>query len=289
VQVVAQHGIDGIARRQTFGGHAHGHEQQKGRDEKVAGAAAGVEQLEGGQRVGPTVKAAGGGDGGRKSRRWRDGVIGRAAPLRRCGRHGAQVGELYRAGLAGVACVPPRTQRVVEQELHHVGFGEELGDGGQLVRTDFDFGGVDLVLALGLPELIDPAQAVAGLEYLGGKAPSSRSSSRWYSGAKPSSNTGLLRFEYLRQHARGQLAGQFPAAFAAKIGGGIARQFFTFGERHRRAGLPEQQVVFGKEAGKQHAVPVLVGDFPHQRLQFDTIVLRAACAYGTGVSAQFPS
>ncbi|MPM04009.1 hypothetical protein SDC9_50276 [bioreactor metagenome] len=73
-------------------------------------------------------------------------------------------------GLGEPPCRPPGPQGVVQQKGHHVGLGEELGDGGQFPRPDLDLGRVDLVLLLGLPELVDPAQAVGGGEYFGREA-----------------------------------------------------------------------------------------------------------------------
>ena len=63
---------------------------------------------------------------------------------------------LAQVGLAQTACRPPCSQRVVEQEAHHVGLGEELRNRRQLVRTDLGSRSVHLVLLPGLPELIDP-------------------------------------------------------------------------------------------------------------------------------------
>lgn len=59
---------------------------------------------------------------------------------------------------------PPGAEAAVEQKGDHVGLGEELGDGGQLVGADRDLGAVDLVFPLGLPELEHPAEAVGCLE-----------------------------------------------------------------------------------------------------------------------------
>lgn len=53
----------------------------------------------------------------------------------------------------------------MQQEAHHVGLGEELGDGGQLVGADLDAGFVHCVLLGGAPVLIGPAQTVIGSEY----------------------------------------------------------------------------------------------------------------------------
>ena len=109
MQVVAQHCIHRLTGGEVFRGHPHRHQHQEGRHEEVARAAAGVKQLELVQAVGPAFKLASG---------WR-------AILQR-----AQVGQWHRTALARVAGHPPGAERVVEQEVHHVGLGEELGDGG---------------------------------------------------------------------------------------------------------------------------------------------------------------
>src|ERR1700687_3464356 len=55
---------------------------------------------------------------------------------------------------------PPRADRVVQQELHHVVFGKEWGNRGERVPVDLLAALVDFVFPLGLPELIHPAKAV---------------------------------------------------------------------------------------------------------------------------------
>ena len=54
----------------------------------------------------------------------------------------------------------------MEEELHHVILGEELGDGREFVGTDLFAGLVDLVLPLGLPELVGPAEGIVGAKCL---------------------------------------------------------------------------------------------------------------------------
>ena len=83
------------------------------------------------------------------------------------GRDRAQIRHGHRARLARVACHPPSPQRVVQQKVHHVGFGEKLGHSRQFISTYLDFRRIDLVFTLGLPELINPAQAVAGMKDFG--------------------------------------------------------------------------------------------------------------------------
>lgn len=52
----------------------------------------------------------------------------------------------------------------MQQEEHHVIFGEQLRDGGEFVGPDLGFGLLDAFLFVGLPELSDPAEAVRGEE-----------------------------------------------------------------------------------------------------------------------------
>jgi hypothetical protein len=84
-----------------------------------------------------------------------------------------------------------------------------------------------------------------------------------------------LRLEHLRQHAGGQLAGQLPVVLAPRlhrrVGSCTSRSQSSSDTGGAR--LPQQQAVLGQEAGEQHAVPVLVGDFPHQVLQALGVVL----------------
>ncbi len=274
VQVVGQHGIHGLFGTQPFSRHAHGNQQQEGCHQKVAGAAAGIEQLELGQRVGPAFKAA----------------SGRRAVFQR-----AQIRQGHRTGGVGgalsVPCVPPRTQRVVQQKIHHVRLCEELGDGGQLVCADLHFRGVHLLFALGLPELVHPAQAVAGLKHVGCKRGQQALQFTLVLGGKAQFKHRAVRLEHLRQHARGQLARQLPLGFGPQVHGGVGflHQGCTVFQRHRCAHFPQQQPVFSQKAGKQHAMPVLVGDFPHEMLHIHSPILIADITQYASVRPQFSS
>jgi len=65
---------------------------------------------------------------------------------------------------------PPSAERVLQQEVHHVGLGEELRDGADAVAADLLLALVDLVLPLRLPVLVDPAQGVTRGKDLRGQA-----------------------------------------------------------------------------------------------------------------------
>ena len=236
----------------------------------MARAATGVEQLEVFQPVGPAFELAG----------------RRRAVFQR-----AQVGQRHGAGLARVTRHPPSPQRVVEQEVHHVGLGEELGDGRQLVGANLHLRGVDFVLSLGLPELVDPAQAVAGLEHLGRQRSQQALQLALVLGCKGHLEDRALWLEHLRQHAGGQLAGQLPLRLGAELlalqhGLFVVDQVLAVLQRHRGAQLPHEQPVLGQEAGEQHAVPVFVGHFPHQVLQSMGVVLGLHVAQRPAMGAQ---
>ena len=61
---------------------------------------------------------------------------------------------------------PPRAEGVLEQEPDHVVLGEQLGHRPEVRAADLALRGVDLVLLVLLPELVDPAQRVVGSERL---------------------------------------------------------------------------------------------------------------------------
>src|SRR5258708_10917222 len=56
----------------------------------------------------------------------------------------------------------PRAECLVEQEIHHVVFGEQLRDRRHVVRADLVAGRVDPVLSFRLPGLVSPAKALSG-------------------------------------------------------------------------------------------------------------------------------
>ena len=133
----------------------------------MAGAAAGVEGLQIGQLLRPGVKGSGSRCPGAILLPHKAQVFQWNTP----GIDSFPAQFLFAVGVPEVgfgepSCRPPSSQGVVEQEADHVGLGEELGYGWQLPRADLDLGCVDLVLLLGLPELIDPAEAVGGGEYV---------------------------------------------------------------------------------------------------------------------------
>ena len=59
-----------------------------------------------------------------------------------------------------MARCPPRSERVLEQEAHHVVLGEELRHRAEVGAADLALGGIHLVFLLALPVLVDPAEAI---------------------------------------------------------------------------------------------------------------------------------
>jgi hypothetical protein len=251
VQVVGEHAVDGIAHRELFGGAAHRHQVVEGRDEEVAGTGAGVEQLELGQRVGPGREGSGGGCSG--PRRWRDGVI----------RRKTQVGHFHRQLHARVAAVPPAAEGVFEQEGDHVLLGETAASPPAVRRRPPWCRPASSAAAL----LPSSAPARTGSSSPGCRRPGRRWRAAWRAGlraparfpAAVAAPAGLSGRKTLGSMRAGVVPGDFP--FAA--GGGIETLggvFLAVGQADRVAVRVHQQIALGEEAGKEHAVPVLVGD-----------------------------
>ena len=171
---------------------------------------------------------------------------------------GFELGGAVAGGTPALLSGPPGPQGVVEQELHHVVLGEELGDGGQLPGADLDAGLVDLVFALGLPELVGPAQGVVGAEGLGGQFVEQAAELDLVVGGQAQVQHRVVLAEDAGEGLGGEAAGQVEAVAGAQLGG----QLVAFGQGHGDAavlGAGVQQVVVGQEAGEEQPVPVLVG------------------------------
>ena len=211
-------------------------------------------------------------------RRWRVRAGGTAGQPR-SGRvlHEAQVIERH-AGNRGLAAQPgfpagplqvgaaqaprrpPSPQGVVEQEAHHVGLGEELGDRGQLTGADLDLGTVHFGLLPGLPELVDPTEGIGGREHFGRQTFKQSFQLQPVFPREPDLEDRKVGTEHLGQHPMGETCGQRPLVRAL-----VLRQFLAFvqGDGDTHFGFDEQ-VVFGEESGEQHAVPMLVSTLLHQ-------------------------
>ena len=194
----SQHRVDGRRLRQPFLRHAERDEDRQREDEEVPRPHAGIEHGDVLRRLRPAFERAGG------------RTPGAFRPVLRLVSDEAQIGPVDIADLAGGAqrslvrrrrrearvagkhlAGPPGAERVVQQEEDHVVLGEELRDGRQLVGADLHLGLVDLVLLVRLPELVDPAEAVIGLEHRASAAPSAGPPSRTaFPAAARSASTG---------------------------------------------------------------------------------------------------
>ena len=150
-EVVPEHAADRLASLHTLLGHAQAHEQLERLDQEVAAATAGVEHA----KVRSFVGASPGrirrpGAKGPCARRPRPPRARRArsAGTRSCSRRRSRgvraaaarilvIGTAGQVGAVGQQLArAPGADGVLQQEADHVGLGEELGHGGQLVRPD---------------------------------------------------------------------------------------------------------------------------------------------------------
>lgn len=135
--------------------------------------------------------------------------------------------------------------------------GEELGHRREVGAADLATGLVDLLLPLGLPELVDPAQGVVGGEHLGRQL-----------GEDPLEPRPVLRRE---AHLVGRVVGPEDAG---QHGGGIPRrehplillpllggELGDLGHLDRGPAGMDEELVLGEEPGEQHPVPLLVSNF----------------------------
>ena len=161
----------------------------------------------------------------------------------------------------------PCAERVVEEEVDHVVFGEELRDRRQLVGANLHAGIVDLLLPLRLPELVGPAEGIAGGEDLLWKGVEEISQSfsivRW----KGKRQHRIVAAEHGRQRGRGKATGELEPI----LGPEIRRQLLAFLQGHGNIAVGlvgDEQVVLGQESGEQEPVPVLVGGVLRETLDF---------------------
>ena len=156
---------------QLFLGQAQGHQPLEHRHHEMPAAHARVEGSEGGRSFGPALERASGGrpfavlafdpaEIAPRAARQRDGLTEFVFALGVFGQLGIR-GEDF----AGV----PRAEGVIQEEVHHVILGEELGDGGEFVGADLLAGFIDDLLLVGLPELVGPAEGIGGEEGVGGE------------------------------------------------------------------------------------------------------------------------
>src|SRR4051812_15920377 len=82
----------------------------------------------------------------------------------------AQIIEATEQRAIRMSTCPPRTERVLQKEPHHVVLCEQLRNCGEVGTADFASRVVDFVLLFFLPELVHPPQGVVGGEHLAWEA-----------------------------------------------------------------------------------------------------------------------
>ncbi len=248
VDVVADDGVARFPGAQPFFLHPHPHEHlERGHDE-VARPAAGVDHRHLGHRLRPAVEGA---------RR------GGSVLLK------AQIVERPVQRAVGPARRPPRPQGVLQQEAHHVVFGEQLRHRGDVGPADLALAGVDRLLAGALPELVAPAQAVVAGEDRRRQLAHNPLQPVPPLGGQAHLQRGVPGAKDARQHGRGVAGGHRPQVLGSLLlkGPFLLGQLGALGQGHGHARRVHQQVVLGQEAGKEHTVPLLVGDLLHQQGQ----------------------
>lgn len=98
-------------------------------------------------------------------------------------------------------------------------------------------------------------------------------------GCQPHLHGGVVGGKETGQHQADVARGQFPPVGRTFFG----RQLAAVGQRHGNAVGVHEQAVFGQEAGKQHAVPLLIGNLVDQGVH---AVGLAALAQLAGAGAQ---
>src|ERR1019366_3723101 len=180
--------------------------------------------------------------------------------------------DLGQCGLRGenLARVP-RAERVIEQEVHHVVFGEQLRDSGQFIGADFLARSVDLILPLRLPELIAPAEAVVGGEHLHRQA-----------GDEMDERLAVLHRQFHRTR-RVVGAEDFWQLLRSEAGGNRPRvlkpdrrgEFLAIVQRHGHSMLRrDEEIVLQEKAGEEQPMPLVVGELLDEMLD---LVSTAPC------------
>ncbi len=236
-EVVAQHGVRRLGRAHPLDFLPHRDQHVQGRDQEVAGSAARVHHRHARDLIRPG----------------REGPCGGSSIVAV-----AQVGPGVPQMRFGIARGEPGAKRILEQEIDDVVFGEELGHRWQVVAGDLLASRVDFVLALRLPELVDPAQRVGGGE-----------ERRIHPAQNPRKILPVLGRQpqrHVETEEAGQARGRKRRRQLPRILVTLRRQFpnIVEGEGHAVLGMHEQPIL-GQEAGEKHPVPRIVGQFLDQK------------------------
>src|ERR1700686_4182220 len=114
---------------------------------------------------------------------------------------------------------PPGPERVLEEEADHVVLGKELGDGAEIGTTDLARGGIDFVLLVLLPVLVDPSERIVGEEDLNGEAGEDALEGIAALGGEAETNAGIVETEDTGEDLGGKAGGDGPAVGLAQFGG----------------------------------------------------------------------
>ena len=129
--------------------------------------------------------------------------------------------------------------------------------------SDLDLGAVDLVLLLGLPELIDPPERVRRNEYVRWQALNQFFQLQAVFARESDLKGGMCGPEHLRQHLMREMGGHRP--FVETL---VLPQILAVLQRDRDVSplRRDQQVVLREKSCEQHPVPALVRTFVYQTI-----------------------
>ena len=156
---------------------------------------------------------------------------------------------------------PPRAERVLQQEPHHVVLGEQLRDRGQVGTADLALGAIDLCLSAGLPELVYPAKRVLCSDHLNGEPVQQTFEPLHGLDGESHLEHWIVLAEDPWQHRRGEPGPDLPHVGFTKFGGELGQ----FRHCDGLASLVvDKQAVVSQIAGKQHSVPMLEPGLGHE-------------------------
>ena len=144
---------------------------------------------------------------------------------------------------------PPGPERVLEQEADHVVLGEELRHRAEVGAADLALGGVDLVLLLALPVLVDPAEAIVRGEDLLRERLHDRLEREPRLGRESKPDAGIVEAEDPRQDLGREASGHSPRIGLVQLGGELG----ALGKRHRRPILRDGSAARSRRGSERRA------------------------------------
>jgi len=158
-----------------------------------------------------------------------------------------------------------------------------LGDGRQFVRADFHSRRIHSFLLFRLPELIHPAEAIAGGEHFHGQAGEQGGEPVAKLCWQPHLQHRIIRPENARQHPLRERGRDFPFVALGFLGAFRAELQIHVQARFRL----DQESVFRQKPREQHPMPMHIRAFVNQALHLLRIIRSAHVADLPAMCPQF--